>query len=160
VVSQEQTTSNRGTEGQGSGGAVTDGGSQPAGTVSISITSPQDGVTYDVGETVRASYSCTESNGTPAPSCVGSGANGPVKNGATIDTRTAGPQTFIVTAPDPAGNDQSQPVNYTVSSGETGGTAGTQDGTSTGDSTGTLDSTGTQDSTSSTNSTDTVPTTP
>jgi hypothetical protein len=143
VVSQEQTTTNQGTQGQVSSGAVTDGGSQPTGTVSISITSPQ-GVTYDVGETVKASYSCTESDGTPAPSCVGSGANGPVKNGATIDTRTEGPQRFIVTAPDPAGNDHSRTVNYTVSSGETG----TQDGTSTGDST------------SSTSSTSSVPTTP
>ncbi len=77
---------------------------------SSSITSPVNGATYAKGALVNAAYSCAdEAGGSGVGSCAG-----PVANGARIDTQTAGPHTFTVTAQDNAGNSTTKTVTYTV----------------------------------------------
>ncbi|HEV7639576.1 MAG TPA: Ig-like domain-containing protein, partial [Gaiellaceae bacterium] len=76
----------------------------------ISITSPADGASYTLNQTVTASYSCAdEAGGSGIATCTG-----PVAPGAAISTSTAGPHTFTVTATDNAGNPSSATSNYTV----------------------------------------------
>src|SRR5690242_17782477 len=63
----------------------------------ITITAPADGATFVVGQPVQAAYACSDD--TAVADCTG-----PVANGAAIDTTSAGPHTFTVTAHDTAGN--------------------------------------------------------
>jgi hypothetical protein len=82
----------------------------------VSITTPQNGATYTVGQKVLASYSCADPAGgsglAATNACVGT-----VANGAAIDT-SAGTHTFSVTAMDAAGNVAvSLPVTYSVNFG-------------------------------------------
>jgi hypothetical protein len=61
---------------------------------SVRITTPPDGATYDQGQTVHASYGCTEAAlGPGIQSC-----SGPVPDGSVIDTSTLGKHSFTVTA--------------------------------------------------------------
>jgi hypothetical protein len=76
----------------------------------ITLTSPQDGAVYGLGERVLASYSCTDQDG-------GSGVatcDGTVANGQAIDTSTFGTHTFEVHATDGAGNQAAKTVTYSV----------------------------------------------
>ncbi len=77
----------------------------------ITITSPAEGTTYVLGESVYAAYSCTdEVGGSGVKSC-----SGTVPNGALLDTDSPGAKSFTVIAEDNAGN-LFLPVthNYTV----------------------------------------------
>lgn len=74
----------------------------------ITITTPADGATYLLNETVAAHYSCTDDFDT-APSCTGT-----VANGAAIDTASVGAKTFTVNAEDASGNSNTATSNYSV----------------------------------------------
>jgi N-acetylglucosamine-6-sulfatase len=74
----------------------------------ITITTPPQGATYTLGQSVAASYSCTDADSGVA-SCAG-----PVANGANIDTSSTGTKTFSVNATDKAGNTNSVSHTYTV----------------------------------------------
>jgi hypothetical protein len=74
------------------------------------ITTPEDGVVYELGESVTADYSCAdEPGGSGLESCVGD-----LADGAAVDTSTLGLHNFTVQATDRAGNTGSKTVNYTV----------------------------------------------
>jgi len=75
----------------------------------IAITTPANGATYTQGEVVNASYSCTPPEGTTVETC-----EGPVADGAAIDTSTLGPHGFKVEAEDADGATASKEVTYTV----------------------------------------------
>ena len=76
----------------------------------ISLTAPQDGATYSLGQSVVAAYSCADQEGgSGVASCAGT-----VANGAPVDTSSFGQHTFEVTASDNAGNTTSTAVTYTV----------------------------------------------
>jgi hypothetical protein len=82
----------------------------------INITAPTDGAQYTVGQVVSASYSCTDTDG--VATCAG-----PVANEAQLDTVSAGPKAFRVTATDNLGNASERTVNYNVVT-STGGPVG------------------------------------
>jgi len=73
----------------------------------VTITSPTAG-TYTVGQSVTASYACTD-GGSGVASCVGT-----VANGAPIPTTNPGTYSFSVTATDNVGNTVTKTVTYTV----------------------------------------------
>jgi len=75
----------------------------------IAITTPVDGVHYGAGQSVMASYTCSDAGGSGVKSCDGS-----VPNFSLIDTGTLGQHTFTVNAVDNAGNAASATVHYTV----------------------------------------------
>jgi hypothetical protein len=75
----------------------------------IEIASPANGAAYQQGEVVKASYSCTPPEGTTVEAC-----EGPVANGAAIDTSTLGPHAFEVEAEDKDGAEANKEVTYTV----------------------------------------------
>ena len=80
-----------------------------------SITTPADGATYAVDQTVESSFSCTDISGGPGiQSCVDQNGN---PSGTPIDTSTAGPQTFTVTATNKDGLTGTASVSYTVAKG-------------------------------------------
>jgi len=82
------------------------------------IVTPASGTTYTQGQTVQASYSCTDLiSGISA--CTGT-----VANGSNLNLSTAGAKIFSVNASDQAGNTATASTSYTVSSsgGDTGGT--------------------------------------
>jgi Ca2+-binding RTX toxin-like protein len=74
----------------------------------ITITTPPQGATYTLGQSVAASYDCTDADSGVA-SC-----EGPVTNGANIDTSSTGTKTFTVDATDNVGNTNSVSHTYTV----------------------------------------------
>ncbi len=76
----------------------------------LKILSPYglSGVNYALGQTVAASYTCTD-GGSGVASCAGT-----VANGTNIDTGSLGSKTFTVNARDNAGNTASLSVGYTV----------------------------------------------
>jgi trimeric autotransporter adhesin len=76
----------------------------------ITIAAPIDGATYTQGQSVAASYACSDPDG-PADIA---GCAGPVASGAPIDTANTGPHSFTVTATDQAGNSSSAVAGYTV----------------------------------------------
>jgi len=80
-------------------------------TVTINV--PKDGASYTLNSSVSADYSCSDPGATPSgvppENCVGT-----VASGSNIDTSTAGPHTFKVTATDNAGNTFTQTVTYNV----------------------------------------------
>lgn len=78
----------------------------------IMLNSPAEGAKYTLGQSVAASYSCTDAGGSGVASCIGSAADG-----AAIDTSTPGPKTFAVNASDVAGNPASASAAYTVYAG-------------------------------------------
>jgi N-acetylglucosamine-6-sulfatase len=96
------------TDGDGVGDACE--GTPPIDTTDpqITITTPPQGATYTLGQSVAASYSCTDADSGVA-SCQGS-----VDNGANIDTSSVGTKTFTVDATDNATNTNSVSHTYTV----------------------------------------------
>jgi N-acetylglucosamine-6-sulfatase len=88
----------------------------------ITITTPPQGATYTLGQSVAASYECTDAASGVA-SC-----EGPVANEANIDTSSTGTKTFTVDATDNAGNTSSVSHTYTVNDPTT---SCTKSGTST-----------------------------
>ena len=78
----------------------------------ITLTTPAEGATYSLNQTVNANYSCQdEDGGSGLASCEGT-----VANGSPIDTASTGTKTFTVTAADNAGNTDSVTHTYTVAS--------------------------------------------
>lgn len=76
----------------------------------VSVTTPAEGATYELGAQVLADYQCAdEPNGSGLDSCDGSAADG-----AAVDTGSLGQKTFTVDASDHAGNTESKSVSYTV----------------------------------------------
>jgi hypothetical protein len=77
----------------------------------ITINTPSTGAVYLLNQSVAASYSCADCGG--VASCLG-----PVSNGSSINTASAGTKTFTVSARDNAGNNATpQSVNYLVTYG-------------------------------------------
>ena len=74
----------------------------------VKIKTPAEGATYRLGKVVRAEYHCNDAL-TTVSSCVGT-----VPRGAPIDTWTAGPHTFTVTATDADGTTTTATTHYTV----------------------------------------------
>src|SRR5919197_833147 len=75
----------------------------------VDLRTPADGAQYDLGERVTADYSCADEGGSGLQSC-----EGDVESGAAIDTSTAGPHEFTVTARDGAGNTTTVNHGYTA----------------------------------------------
>jgi Arylsulfotransferase (ASST) len=73
----------------------------------VAVDGPPDGTTVEVGTTVPVSYSCTDRGGSTLRTCEGP-ANG------RLDTSTAGPRTWTVTATDGAGRTATITRSYTV----------------------------------------------
>lgn len=73
----------------------------------ITVTSPANGASYAQGQSLTASFSCSDPSG--VATCVGSQTNGSV-----IDTTTPGSYTFTVNATDTKGNASSTTVSYAV----------------------------------------------
>lgn len=80
---------------------------------SISITAPGSGATYQQGQAIPASYSCSPAAPATISACTGTAANG-----AALDTSTPGTRTFTVQATDSLGQTSSQSVSYTVTAGK------------------------------------------
>lgn len=77
--------------------------------VSVSLSGPTNGATYQKGQSVRATYSCTAGGFVPIASCTG-----PVASGGAINTATAGSHTFTVVGVDQDGQFGIASVTYTV----------------------------------------------
>jgi hypothetical protein len=77
----------------------------------ITITSPINGATYTLNQTVAADYSCTDATSGVA-SCTGT-----KPSGQNIDTGSIGAKTFTVNAADKADNARSTQVTYYVGYG-------------------------------------------
>jgi hypothetical protein len=76
----------------------------------ITITTPPDGATYLLNQSINADYACEdEAGGSGLDSCVGT-----VADGTPVDTATVGGKTFTVDAADLAGNTSSLTHNYGV----------------------------------------------
>jgi hypothetical protein len=97
------------------GTATVDMGAAELNTVpapTASITTPASGATYSVGQAVSSSFSCTEGAGGPGiSSCVDQNGHA---SGGSVDTSTAGPHTFTVTATSSDGLTGTANVSYTV----------------------------------------------
>jgi len=82
----------------------------------VELRTPADGAQYDYGAVVAADYSCAaEDGGSGLTSC-----EGDVASGAPLDTKSAGPHTFTVTARDGAGNTAKVTHSYTVAAPQGG----------------------------------------
>jgi trimeric autotransporter adhesin len=76
----------------------------------ITLTTPTNGATYTPGQSVSASYSCSDPGGVVAlASC-----DGPIASGQAVDTSTPGRYSFAVTATDADGNTSTQTASYAV----------------------------------------------
>ena len=81
-----------------------------AGGPSTTITSPANGASYMKGQIVDAGYACQDGASGPGISTCA----GPVASGQPIDTSSAGPHTFTVTATSADGQTVTRTVSYTV----------------------------------------------
>jgi hypothetical protein len=77
---------------------------------SVSLTGPADGATYELHQSVAASYACTAAAAATLSVC-----SGTVADGAAIDTSTPGRYTFSVTGNDADGGTTTVHATYTVS---------------------------------------------
>jgi len=75
----------------------------------ITLTTPAEGATYTLNESVTADYECADEGGSGLKSC-----EGDVADGALIDTGSVGSKTFTVTATDNGGNTSSVSHTYSV----------------------------------------------
>jgi hypothetical protein len=76
----------------------------------ITLSSPADGAVYGLGDSVLASYSCSDQpGGSGVATCAGT-----VANGDPVDTSSFGSHTFEVHATDGAGNPATKTVTYSV----------------------------------------------
>jgi hypothetical protein len=76
----------------------------------IRVSTPSDGATFVLGQSVPSDYGCTEeAGGTGLASCAG-----PVPSGEAVDTSSVGEKTFTVTSSDVGGNTASLSRTYTV----------------------------------------------
>jgi hypothetical protein len=75
----------------------------------VTLSTPVDGASYKLNQTVKAYYSCSDNGGSGVARCTGS-----ARNRETIDTSCAGNHTFSVTAIDRAGNRATQLIHYAV----------------------------------------------
>jgi len=81
--------------------------SSPPPPPSIVIKQPLDGATYQLGQSVPASYSCTSI-------VVVTDCHGPAANGSAFDTTSVGQKTFTVSATPIVGQQASKAASYTV----------------------------------------------
>jgi len=77
----------------------------------VSITTPADGATYTLNQSVIAAYACNDVDSI-AVTCVGT-----VPSGSPIDTASIGSKTFTVVGTDQANNQASASVTYSVGYG-------------------------------------------
>ncbi len=98
------------------GGEAAPGGPGPP---TVAITTPANGAVYTLGQVVAASYSCTAAAGA-ALTAGTPGCEAPVADGAAIDTSSAGPHTFTVTARDSDGQSATVTTSYSVGGLSTG----------------------------------------
>jgi hypothetical protein len=75
----------------------------------VTVTTPASGATYTFGQKVASNFSCTDKGGSSLQTC-----NGPVTEGASIDTSSSGLHTFSVVATDGAGNTTTVKRTYHV----------------------------------------------
>ena len=76
----------------------------------ISLTTPAEGATFTLGQSVAADYRCDDGeDGSGISSCTGD-----VPSGRPIDTSSVGPKSFTVTTEDNAGNRDSVTHGYSV----------------------------------------------
>ena len=97
---------------------------QDLGKPTIDIAAPVAGVSYEIGSTVPADFSCADAE-TAIESCVGT-----VADGAPLATGQTGHFEFTVTAKDLAGNTETKTVVYSVlHDAATGNVSGSVPGT-------------------------------
>jgi DNA-binding beta-propeller fold protein YncE len=75
----------------------------------VDLRAPLQGAQYDVGDDVRADYSCADEGGSGLASCTGD-----VPDGEPLDTTTPGTYDFTVVARDGAGHETTVTNSYTV----------------------------------------------
>lgn len=96
------------------GNAIVDIGAAEYTTIqhpAVTITTPAEGATYNEGQVVNSSFTCTEAPGGPGiSSCTDPGE----PSGAAIDTSTPGSHTFTVIAQSADGLSTTATVQYTV----------------------------------------------